>query len=48
MVIKWFPTSIRLSKEEKQHVKRMAKAQRHGKMATVIKRLIQRDMREAI
>jgi hypothetical protein len=38
------PTSIRISKDQQMYLKRVAKAQKHGKIATVIKRLIDREM----
>lgn len=38
------PTSIRINKEQQMYLKRVAKAQKHGKIATVIKRLIDREM----
>ena len=41
------PTSIRISKDQRRFLKQMARAQRHGCIATVIKRLIDREMHGA-
>lgn len=38
------PTSIRLSREQLLFLKRLARVQKHGKVATSIRRLIDREM----
>lgn len=38
------PTSIRLTKEQRVFLRRVARAQKHNKLTTVIKRFIDREM----
>lgn len=45
--MKTHPTSIRLQKEQRRFLKQVAKAQGHKRIATVIKRLIDREMKGA-
>lgn len=42
--MKTHPTSIRLTKEQRKYLQQVARAQKHNKLATVIKRLIDREM----
>lgn len=37
-------TSIRFTREQRRHLRRLAKEQRHGKMAQAVKRLVEADM----
>lgn len=41
------PTSIRLTKEQRIFLRRIARAQKHNKISTVIKRLLDREMQGA-
>jgi len=45
--MKVYPTSIRLSKEQRRFLRQIAKAQKHNKIATVVKQLVDREMRGA-
>jgi hypothetical protein len=38
------PTSIRFDKEQKQYLSQIAKAQKHGNVSRVVKRLVDREM----
>lgn len=38
-----YPTSIRLSKDQVTFLRKLARAQKHGKVATVVKRIIDRE-----
>jgi hypothetical protein len=46
-MMKTHPTSIRISKEQRIFLRRLARAQKHKKIAIVIKRLIDREMQGA-
>jgi hypothetical protein len=41
------PTSLRLSREQRRFLRKKARLQKHNKIATVIKQLIDRAMQEA-
>ncbi len=45
--MKTHPTSIRLSKEQRHFLRQLARVQKHNKIATVIKRFIDREMQGA-
>lgn len=45
--MKTHPTSIRLTKEQRVFLRRLARAQKHNKVATVIRRFIEREMHGA-
>lgn len=45
--MKTHPTSIRLTKVQRSFLRRMAKAEKHNKIATVVKRLVDREMQSA-
>lgn len=42
--MKTHPTSIRITKEQRAFLRKLATVQKHRKIATVIKRLIEREM----
>jgi hypothetical protein len=42
-----YPTSLRLSKEQRSFLRKKARQEKHNKIATVIKQLIDRAMKEA-
>ena len=45
--MKTHPTSIRLSSEQRKFLRQLARAQKHNKIATVVKRFIDREMQGA-
>ena len=45
--MKTHPTSIRLSTEQRKFLRQLARAQKHNKIATVVKRLVDREMQGA-
>jgi len=45
--MKAHPTSIRLTREQRRFLRQVAKAQKHGKIATVIQRMIDRERQGA-
>lgn len=46
--MKTHPTSIRLTREQRLFLRRLARAQKHNKIATVIRRFIDREMQGAV
>lgn len=41
------PTSIKFTTEQRQFLKRTARAQRHGKISVTVKRMVDREMQGA-
>lgn len=41
------PTSIKFTDEQRRFLKKLAQAQKHGKVSTAVKRMVDREMQGA-